>query len=95
MNGERLAHLATATSFAKSRMRIIVERRSVARAVEVAEGLADRRENVANPDGILRKQNRDEHLVGDVGELEGQGRGSGAGAAGAGLLLAPPGACRG
>jgi hypothetical protein len=59
----------------------LVEWRSVARAAEVAEGLADRRDGVSSPDHVTthsHDQDRHEHLVGDVRELEGQGRGRGA-----------------
>ena len=64
-----------------------MEQRSVARAVEVAEGLADKGNRESSPASrVFRShlQDRHEHLIGDVGELEGQqGRGSGAGAAAA------------
>ena len=65
-----------------------MEQRSVARAVEVAEGLADIVDRESSPELInacSHDKDRHEHLVGDVGELEGHGRGSGgAGPAGAG-----------
>ena len=65
-----------------------MERRSVTQAVEVAEGLANKRNSQTSPARVLTRshdQDRHELLVGDVGELEGhQGRGrAGAGAAAA------------
>jgi hypothetical protein len=66
---------------------LLVERRSVARAVEVAEGLANERDSQTSPVIVIFRshdQDRHEHLVGDVGELERHGRGgAGAGAAAA------------
>jgi len=61
----------------------LVERRRVARAVEVAEGLANKRDSQTSPDKVtfrIHDQDRHEHLVGDIDELQWHRRASGAGA---------------
>jgi hypothetical protein len=70
----------------------LVERRRVARAVEVAEGLANKRDSQTSPDKVtfrIHDQDRHEHLVGTSMSFSGTGAPVELELE---LLLAPPGA---